>query len=127
MKLMPLFIIFTLLEIALLVELGRFFGTFDIIVWLVISATLGWLVIQNTQVSWRHKIKADILAGQMPTGNLFQTLLLLLAGGLLILPGVLTDLLGLLLLLPLTRKIIAQRARQWVHSLITFSLPFYRR
>ena len=51
------------------------------------------------------RINTELSAGRMPTAELADGLLILLAGAVLLTPGFLTDALGLLLLIPLFRRV----------------------
>lgn len=64
-----------------------------------------WLTRREGAKAWRALAEAVTL-GRMPTGQLADAALVLVGGLLLFLPGYVSDLIGLLLLLPLTRGLI---------------------
>jgi UPF0716 protein FxsA len=65
---------------------------------IAIARSQGW------QVAW--KMGRDLEAGEVPVASMFDGLLLLVAGVLLLLPGLITDAFGLLLLIPWTRQAV---------------------
>jgi UPF0716 protein FxsA len=62
--------------------------------------------------TWR-RIQDDLAHGNLPADALQDGLLILVAGVLLITPGVLTDAVGVLLLLPPVRRLVKSRLRRW--------------
>lgn len=64
-----------------------------------------WLTRREGKKVW-GSLLAEMSAGRVPTGSLADGALVMAGGALLILPGYLSDLLGLLLLLPFTRPVI---------------------
>lgn len=105
-------ILVPLAELYLLVLLGRHFGLGPTLAWLVLSGLLGALLArrqgQRVMTGWR----ASLARGEVPEEGLLGSALVLLGGALLIAPGILTDAVGLLLLLPPTRRLVARRLRR---------------
>ena len=99
-------ILWPLVEIGLFVTLGGEIGLSLTLLWVIASACLGGWIIrregQRTQMALRQRF--DTLSD--PLSPMAGGAMNVLAGGLLILPGFLTDALGLLLLLPPIRKAI---------------------
>ncbi|MDO4785210.1 MAG: FxsA family protein [Propionibacteriaceae bacterium] len=86
---------------------------------IVFSGVGIWLAKREGAKAWRALAEAVTL-GRMPTGQLADAALVLVGGLLLFLPGYVSDLLGLLLLLPLTRSLVrsalAFLAGKWLLS-----------
>lgn len=105
---MPLFFIFIivpLVELMLLIEVGKVIGsgwTFLIIIATAIAGTK--LVKQQGFQTW-NKIQTELASGQLPAQAMFDGICILVSGVLLITPGFLTDILGLLLLTPPFRSV----------------------
>ena len=90
-------------EVWLLLQVGRQIGLLPTLVLLVGTAALGgWLLRREGTRAWRA-LNAAFDGGRMPTGELADAALVLVGGVLLMLPGFVTDLIGLIFLLPLTR------------------------
>jgi UPF0716 protein FxsA len=113
------------------VELAVFIGVVDQVGFLpalgvivVLGLAGGWLVKRQGVGVWR-RADAQLRSGEMPTAEVVNGLLLLIAGFLLILPGLVSDLLGIALLLPpvraAVRSLLFRRFEKRIQA--TFSGP----
>lgn len=102
--LLSVFIVVPVVEFALLIEIGRRIGTLDTLLLVFGTGLLGAYLarLEGFRILWN--IRRDLDQGRAPTEGLFDGFLVLAAGILLITPGLLTDVAGLLALFPLTRK-----------------------
>jgi UPF0716 protein FxsA len=89
---------FPVLEIWLLIELGNRYGWW-LLAYLVIVAMLGWRLIQDEKLLMLGRMAQTLSQGGTPAKALFGSAKNLIAGILLILPGVLSDVLAVILLL----------------------------
>jgi len=102
-----------LIEIALFVTLGGWIGLWATLAIVLGTAMGGMALIRQQGQSAMANLQRDMAALRNPAGPVADRALLLLAGVLLILPGFLTDGLGLLLLIPpLRHAVIAAAARR---------------
>ncbi|HEY5787714.1 MAG TPA: FxsA family protein [Microlunatus sp.] len=93
------------LEIYLIVQVGQLIGVWWTLAILVGEALLGaWLMRREGTRAWKALNEA-FASGRMPTGELADTALILVGGVLLVMPGFITDVFGLLFLLPFTRPL----------------------
>jgi UPF0716 protein FxsA len=93
------------LEIYLIVQVGQLIGVWWTLAILVGEALLGaWLMRREGTRAWKALNEA-FAGGKMPTGELADTALILVGGLLLVMPGFITDIFGLLFLLPFTRPL----------------------
>ena len=98
-----LFVVVPLLEIFLLIRLGQVVGPWWTILILVADAILGsWLVKREGARTFRA-LQDAIAAHRMPSTELADGALVLVGGTLLVTPGFLSDIAGLLCILPFTR------------------------
>ena len=101
-------------EIALIVAVGRVIGGWQTIALLLFESALGaFLVKREGRRSW-HALQVALNTGQMPGRELADAALVLIGGTLLLTPGFLTDIVGCLFILPLTRPI----TRRWLQGLV---------
>lgn len=108
-RLLLLFTIVPLVELALLFYISRYLGFFETFALVIITGILGAVLARREGMRCWHNIQKRMAAGQAPGAELIEGPLILLAGAFLVTPGVLTDVGGLLLLLPPIRKIIASQ------------------
>ncbi len=105
--LLGLFVLFTLVplvELYLLIQLGTYIGAVDTIAIVIGTGVAGGLLAKSQGLAVFDRIRAELNQGRLPAESLFDGLLILIAGSMLITPGLLTDGLGLLLLIPWSRK-----------------------
>lgn len=102
-----------LIEIGLFVTLGGAIGLWPTLAWVLLSAGLGLFVLRRVATDGVLTLRQDITAMGDPLSPLAQRAMLVMAGILLLLPGFLTDVLGLLLLLkPVRTLLIGLAARR---------------
>lgn len=97
-------------EIALLIAIGREIGLAATVALLLLTGLLGAFLARRQGLAVVRKVQSEMAAGRAPAGQLVDGALILLAGVLLIVPGVLTDVLGFFCLLPAGRTLI----KAWV-------------
>lgn len=94
------------LELTVLLLVAEHWGWFFALASTILTGVGGIAIArsQGWQVAW--KMGRDLEAGEVPVASMFDGLLLLVAGVLLLLPGLITDAIGLLLLIPWTRQVV---------------------
>ncbi|MFW6415236.1 MAG: FxsA family protein [Thermodesulfobacteriota bacterium] len=113
--LLKLILAFTLLPIAeiyLLIKLGGFIGAFNTILIVIATAILGGYLAKSESTRTFAQIRLNLDQGKVPTEDLLDALLIFIAGAILLTPGFITDIAGLLLLIPTSRKYIKSMLRQ---------------
>lgn len=103
------FILFPLLELAVLIKVGSSIGVLPTLLLLIASALAGGFVLRIAGPATAWRARARLLSGEPPEQEMLDGLLLALGGFLLLLPGFISDVLGLLCLLPFTRHLLHQR------------------
>jgi len=88
---------FPVLEIWLLVELSHLYGWW-LFAYLVVVGLLGWRLIQDEKLMVLGKVMQNVSQGGTLSRSLFSSVKNLLAGVLLIIPGLMTDLIAIILL-----------------------------
>ncbi len=113
LRLLLLFTVVPLLELFLLVKLGTVVGVGPTIALVIFTGVLGAWLARQQGLGVLRRLRAELEAGRLPAGALIDGLLILIAGAVLLTPGLLTDALGFVLLIPRTRaavrKIVAAR------------------
>jgi UPF0716 protein FxsA len=102
------FLLFELLELLLLVKAGEAFGTLFPIAAVLTSMVAGGLVIRHYGLQALNRLNGALRTGGVPpAGPASAGLVGVLAGILLILPGFLSDIGAILLLIPTARRVVA--------------------
>ena len=106
------FLVVPVLEIWVLIRTGQVIGGWQTIGLLMLAGLLGsWLVRREGRRTWAA-LRAGIASGRMPDRELADGALVVAGGVLLLTPGLLSDVLGFVLILPVTRP-LARRALGW--------------
>ena len=104
-----LFVLLLVVPIAELWVLVRVADTIGVIpallLLLLVSVAGAWLLKQQGTATWR-RMRETMRRGEMPTSEATDGALILLGGALLLTPGFLTDVVGLVLLVPPSRAAI---------------------
>jgi UPF0716 protein FxsA len=107
LSLIPLlFLAIPISEIALFVIVGGQIGVLTTIGLVVVSAVAGSILMRWQGMKALARIQKEIAANRVPGKELVQGVMILLAGLLLMMPGFLTDMLGLLLFIPPVRDAV---------------------
>ena len=117
--LIALFVVVPLLELAVILEVGREIGVGPTIAVLIADSVLGSLLMRvQGRAAWR-RFTAATRQGRPPAREVLDGALIIAGGALLLTPGFLTDALGLALLLPPTRAVIRRvLARRLMHRMV---------
>lgn len=110
--LLSAFILFPLLELALLIAVGSHIGVLATLLLVIAGALAGGFLLRIAGPATAWRARTRLLAGEPPEQEMLDGLMLALAGFLLLLPGFISDALGLLCLLPFTRKTLRKRLLQ---------------
>jgi UPF0716 protein FxsA len=105
-KLLLLFILLPAIELVLLIEIGQFIGTLPTLALIIFSGVLGAFLAKRQGIQVLTRMRTELQAGQLPADSIFDGVIVLVAGALLMTPGILTDTLGFLCLVPPTRRMI---------------------
>ena len=113
-KLLLLFILLPALELALLIEIGKRIGTLETLALIVVTGVLGAALARRQGLGVLRTARAEAAAGRLPAAALVDGVMILLAGAVLITPGVLTDIFGFLCLIPISRGWIKSLVWRWL-------------
>jgi UPF0716 protein FxsA len=119
LPLVLLFIAVPLAELAVIIQVGQAIGVWWTIGLLLVDSLIGsWLMRHQGRASWR-RFNAALQEGRVPTREVLDGALVIFGGALLLTPGFITDILGLVLLVPPSRALVrAVLARRLAHRMI---------
>jgi len=103
-----IFILIPLIEIALLVSVGQQIGVYWTLVIVVGTAILGTALLRAQGFGVLARMRDAMALGKMPLEQVVEGVFLLLAGAFLLTPGLITDAIGFILLVPVLRIAIAR-------------------
>ncbi|WP_331715891.1 FxsA family protein [Tessaracoccus coleopterorum] len=101
-------------EVAALIWVSGQIGWWTLAV-LVLTSLLGIFLLGREWTKTWGKLSESLRSGQLPSGQLADASLVIAGGILLILPGLLSDIVGALLLLPFTRPFIRSAISWWAN------------
>ncbi len=113
-RLLLLFTVVPLVELFLLIELGRYVGPLPTIGLVLFTGALGAWLARNQGLAVLNRVRREFGAGRLPTDALLDGMLVLVAGAVLLTPGLLTDLAGFSLLWPTGRRFVRHRIAAWL-------------
>ncbi|HEX9991607.1 MAG TPA: FxsA family protein [Acidimicrobiales bacterium] len=101
-----LFLVVPIAELAVILQVAHGIGVLNTIAVLVLVSVVGAWLVKREGVGVLRRLQRSVDRGQLPHRELVDGGLILLAGALLITPGFLSDVLGVVLLLPPTRAVV---------------------
>jgi len=131
---MLLFLLFPLAELFLLIKVGSEIGALATILLLIISGLAGILLMRLAGFATAWRARERLAHGELPEREMLEGLMMAVGGGLLFLPGFISDVLALVILFPPTRKLLfgffvrrleaqAERRRAFADDLQARSAP----
>jgi UPF0716 protein FxsA len=116
LRLLLLFTVVPLVELFLLVKLGTVIGIGPTVLIVICTGVLGAWLARWQGLGVLRRVSEDLAEGRLPADALIDGLLILIAGAVLLTPGLITDALGFLLLVPkgraVVRRTVAARLEQ---------------
>ncbi|WP_299019631.1 FxsA family protein [uncultured Photobacterium sp.] len=104
-----LFIVVPIIEIALFVQLGGFIGLWPTIALVLVTAIVGASLVRSQGIATLMSVQSRLQQGELPAQQIVEGVMLAVAGVLLLTPGFMTDALGMLVLLPAPRAMLAKQ------------------
>ena len=121
--LLKLFLAFTLiplLELYLLIKLGTVMGALNTLALVVLTGFAGAYLARMQGLQTMLRVRSQIQQGAMPAEDLIDAVIIFVAGIVLLTPGLLTDIAGLLLLYPTSRfhfkRWLRKKFDQWIQD-----------
>lgn len=115
-KLLLLLTVLPLLELAVLLLIGKYTSVSFTLALVLLAGLAGTILLRYQGWQTYRNIQRDLNEQRMPTTSLIDALMIFLAGVLLILPGVLTDLVAISLLVPACRRAYRALFAAWLKA-----------
>jgi UPF0716 protein FxsA len=128
-----LFIVMPIVEIYVIIQVGQAIGALWTILLLIVDSIVGARLLSwQGRAAWRSFQEA-LAAGRMPHNEILDGVMVVVGGTLLLTPGFITDIFGLILLVPPTRAVVRRfflrslGRRGTVARVVVHSVPIPRR
>lgn len=111
------FVVVPILELAVIIQVGQVAGVVPTIVALIAVSLIGAALVRREGLRAWNRVGETLRAGRMPAQEVVDGALVLAGGALMLTPGFLTDAVGLLLVIPVTRALANRLVRTRVRSI----------
>ena len=128
-SLLAAFILMPIIELAVLLKLHAVAGLVNTLAVVIITGFVGAFLARAQGIMVLAQIRHDLAEGRMPAPRLMDGVMILIAGVLLITPGLITDTAGFLLLIPAVRSTIRAWLRRKLEAKLrdgTANITFWR-
>lgn len=113
-QLLLLFTVIPVVEIWLLAQLSGYLGIVDTVLLVLATGIVGAALARWQGFQAIRRLQNEMRQGMIPAGAIGDGFLIFAAGLLLVTPGVLTDVVGLSLLIPPARKLAMRGLKYWL-------------
>jgi UPF0716 protein FxsA len=107
-----LLLLFPVLELFVFFQVSVAIGFFPALALIIAGSAIGVLVVRVAGLATALSARQSLQRGELPADTVFQGLMLAIGGGLLLLPGFISDILGVICLLPVTRRVLVNKLRR---------------
>ena len=111
-----LLLLFPLLELTVLIQVGGAIGVLPTLLLIIGSAVLGSLLLRVAGLATALRARERLARGELPEQEMLEGMLIALGGGLLLLPGFISDIMGLFCLIPVTRRLLVRQLLRRVEA-----------
>jgi UPF0716 protein FxsA len=118
-KLFLIFALIPVIELSLLIKIGSIIGTFNTIAIVILTAIIGAYLVKLEGLGIMYRIQQNMQEGIFPAEELINGMMILMAGALLLTPGFFTDVIGFLMVFPVSRRVIKRIARRYIEKKIS--------
>ena len=113
-----LFTIVPIVELALLIKLGQHIGVGYTLGIVILTGIAGAFLAKSQGLVTLRRIEEEVNKGIMPADKIFDGVMILCGGILLLTPGLITDSIGFLTLIPFTRRLIKLWLKNKIKNMI---------
>jgi len=113
-RLFLIFAIVPVVELALLIKVGTIIGTLNTVLLVIGTAMLGSYLVRMEGLGVIYRFQQNMQEGIFPAEEILDGAMILVAGTLLVTPGILTDIVGFSLVFPFSRMAIKRVLRRYI-------------
>ena len=115
-KLFLLFTLIPVIELSLLIEIGSYIGILNTVIIVILTALVGAYMVRMEGMGVMYRIQKNMQEGQFPAEEMISGAMILVAGALLLTPGFFTDIIGFLMVIPLSRNYISAMIKKYIEK-----------
>lgn len=112
-RLILLFLLTPAVELALLIQVDQLIGFWATVALIIVTGIVGSHLARREGLSTWRRLNDRLQTGDLPGTELADGIIILVSGALLITPGILTDVIGFLGLIPFTRTWVRRMLMRW--------------
>jgi UPF0716 protein FxsA len=117
-KFILLFILMPILDLYILVKASQSMGFGATIILILATGIAGYYLAKSEGKVILKKINKEMGQGRVPGDEILSGFSILIGGFLLLLPGIITDIIGITMVLPGTRNFYKDYFKRWIQRLI---------
>ena len=125
-KLLILFVLVPVTELYILIEVGKKIGSLTTIGIIILTGIIGAYLVKGQGFMILKKIQNDLNEGIIPGDSLIQGAIILAGGIFLLTPGFVTDIIGFIFLIPVSRRVVKKYLLLWLKGKIKEGNFYYR-
>jgi len=114
-----LFAVIPVVELGILIKVGSYLGVFTTVSIVILTAMVGAYMVRLEGIGVMTRIQVSMQQGEFPADDLISGAMILVAGALLLTPGFFTDILGFLMVFPLSRNLITKYIKHYLEKKIS--------
>jgi len=115
-KLFFLFTLIPVIELALLIEIGSKIGILNTVVIVILTAIIGAYMVRREGTGVMYRLQKNMQEGVFPGEEMINGAMILVAGALLLTPGFFTDVMGFLMVIPVSRSYISNWIKKYIEK-----------
>ena len=120
-RFLALFTIVPAIELGILLQLADLMGIFQTIALILFTGIVGASLAKSEGVGILNRLASEVRGGQVPAEAMLEAAFIVGGGLLLITPGVMTDVVGFLVVFGPSRRMLMPPAKQWIKARVHFS------
>ena len=106
------FFVVPIVELVVIIKIGAAIGVLNTVGLLILSSVIGAWLMKREGLGVVRRMQVALAQGRVPGKEMVDAFLILLGGALMVAPGFLTDIVGMLLLLPPVRAVVRRILRR---------------
>lgn len=119
--------ILSALEIGVFIWIGGWVGPWWVVGLVLLTGGVGFYLAKQQGIETWNRAQASMQRGEAPTSYIIDGICILIGAVLLVTPGFISDIVGFLLVIPMTRKLFNQRIEKFIKYLFNKRTIIYRR